>query len=116
MTLRDLLVAYPRSFYPQTWYLAEPFLDTPAEMIRQTPIGFYRRSALLVAGEVARLPLAVELAEYYLREPGDRIWRQYLWCRDTDREGHRVYLGVNGAGLEIHRHLHLTGRWGVACW
>jgi hypothetical protein len=113
MTLRELRAAHPDRFYPQTWYEGEAFLDAPLPPEAPTTVpGVFT----IVPTEGMRLPLAVELAALYLRFPDHPVWRRYLWCADHDAHGQRVYVGDNGRGFEIHRHLHLTSRWGVPTW
>lgn len=111
MTLREIIAAHPNLFYPQTWYEGEPFMDIDHPPV--VPPKDYRRHQ---SGEGADLPFAASLAWAYVRSPELDIWRQYLWCADLDSEGHRIYMGSNGKGMEIHRHLRITERWGVALW
>lgn len=110
MTLRDLLADHPTKFYPQTWYEHERFLDQWAEPL--PPLSVVER-----AGEVpmpgTTLPFAVQIVHQMLNDKGFAFARWYLWCRDLDALGQRVYVGQNGKGVEIHRHLHITHRWGV---
>lgn len=114
VTLRSLRAAYPHRFYPQDWFDGEAFLDTPLPNApRNVPSSVATSYA---PADGMDLPLAVELAWAYLLVPGAPCWSRYLWCADTDRHGQRIYLGDNGRGLEIHRHLHLTSRWGIARW
>lgn len=115
MTLRELLETYPDRFYPQTWYVDEPFMDVDAPSAVRLP-GFLETPS----PNGQELPRATMLAQLYLLYPHEDIWTHYLWCKDTDRMGQRVYVGgvspLNGHRFEIHRHLHLTSRWGVATW
>ena len=108
MTLRDLMATHPDAFYAQTWYLAEPFMDREAVDIPTT----------MPKLATTRYPEAgaVELARLYLQQPDHPLWRFYLWTTDTDTQGQRVYVGHNGHGLEIHRHLKLTDRWKAPVW
>lgn len=115
MTLRELLAAHPGRFYPQTWYAEEAFLDFDAA----TPI----RLPDFVEAPCPNghdLPRAALLAQLWIVYPQATIWQQYLWCKDTDHRKQRVYVGgvsaENGYRFEIHRHLHITPRWGVATW
>lgn len=116
MNLLELLGAFPGMFYRQAWYRDEAFLRTlPNERHRVAPTVI---RAGVVPDASDDLPLAVDLVNAYVRTPSDPVWQGYLWCRDTDAQGQRVYLGgtSNGKGLEIHRHLHITERFGVAVW
>ena len=119
MTLRELRRAYPELFYDQTWFEGEPFLDTTAPLDAPTA----PPSNVLTGVDPnhwAFLPLAVTLAQQFVRHPGSLIWTRYLWCADTDRYGQRIYVGgatgANGGKFEIHRHLAINERWGVATW
>ena len=108
MTLREMIAAHPDKFYPQTWYEGEAFMDVEAR-----DIGWPHR---VVQGNPKRRGeyTAADLAHLWVT--GSRthpLWDSYLWTSDTDSQGQRVYVGQNGKGLEIHRHLHLTDRWGV---
>ena len=120
-TLRALLAAHPTRFYPQSWYGGQPFLDTP--LPDDAPV--HTPTRMMNIGQVPPklapgLPLAVTLANIYLRRPFDPIWSRYFWCADTDALGQRVYVGgvrhENDGRFEIHRHLAITDRWGRASW
>lgn len=112
-TLAELIASHPDRFYPQTWYVNEAFLlvracevKTPSRVLpSETQFAFMHE-----------LPSAATLAWLWVQHPDHRMWRRYLWTRDTDAVGQRVYVGQNGKGLEIHRHLHLTTRWGYPVW
>ncbi len=110
MTLREMIDAHPDKFYPQTWYDGEAFMDTPDNTTTLWPNNVRDGVPRFMARPLYR---AVDLAQLWLRGPTDLIWSRYLWTSDTDSQGQRVYVGQNGKGLEIHRHLHLTERWGV---
>ena len=115
MTLRDLLRLNPSAFYPQTWYLDEPFLDTDVGTLPLTPpveLASYPEPPGLWLHE----PFAAHLAALWIVKPDMPMWSKYLWCADVDSQGQRVYVGQNGHGLEIHRHLHLTSRWVIPTW
>lgn len=109
MTLRDLIAAHPDRFYPQTWYADEQFLDL-------TPRAIGWPSDVLATGTIDPQATAADLAALYLEHPDCPLWSRYLWTCDHDRHGQRVYVGDNGRGLEIHRHIHLTSRFGVPQW
>ena len=116
MTLRELLAAHPALFYPQTWFSDEPFMDVPVPRLSK-----HAEPPTCIVPFTARtrgadLPRAATLAQYYVRQPTLTIWRSYVWCCDLDRQRQRVYIGTNGKGLEVHRHIHLTERFGVASW
>lgn len=114
VTLRELLQRHPNAFYPQAWYLDEPFMDA---VVPNTPVDPPTDVAPgSLVSSVFELPHVATLALCYVCNPLHPCWQRYLWCRDTDMQGQRVYVGTNGRGLEIHRHLHLTSRWGIATW
>lgn len=141
MTLRELYdlfgVVTPESdpaigFYPQDWWLDEPFANTPARTGRLggrhdqvsyplpgVPGAVASRG--FAPGEVPPpdgLPNAVEVAVAILRScvrTGEPLYPDhYVWCADTDRAGDRVYVGGyrlgHRPGLQIHRHLTLRDR------
>lgn len=112
MTLRELINQHPDKFYPQTWYTNEAFLDyhsTPKDSLPDV-VGTAIHSSIL------RPPSAVQLAALWIEHPHDPIWERYLWCRDRDVQGQQVYVGQNGHGLEIHRHIHISSRFGIPVW
>lgn len=119
MTLREIIASNPDLFrQDQTWWLEEDFVDAPMPKgVFTIPPRF-----TLFDGQKPRdhqaykLPLAVTLAWVYVQHPEDPIWERYLWTGDTDAEGQRVFMGVNHGKMELHRHLHLTDRFGVPCW
>lgn len=120
-TLRSLRAAYPQMFHAkQDWFDGEAFMDTPLGQFPRTTPPKASKFGLTKDGKPAKgnaLPLAVELAALYVKFPDDPVWKGYLWCRDMDAKGQRVYVGAgNGKGFEIHRHLHLTGLWAVPTW
>lgn len=117
-TLRTLRRDHPDLFHPnQDWFEGEAFMDVPLPTSgRWRLVGVVTLSPSAPPMDPAKLPLAVELADQYLIDPRSPLWHRYIWCRDTDAQGQRIYVGSNGKGLEIHRHLHLTSRWGVPLW
>jgi len=100
-----MIATHPDRFYPQTWHEGEAFMDTEPRTDLQRPN--------LHVGTGATEYTAADLAALWLADPSAGIWSFYLWTNDTDEHGQRVYVGQNGKGLEIHRHLHLTSRWVV---
>ena len=123
MTLRELRKAHPRLFHPnQDWFEREAFMDRQA-----IPLPMPRAvwaSAHGIPGVYEEpnanehlLVSAATLCAIYVTAPHDSIWTdRYLWTEDKDSKGQRVYIGNNGLGLEIHRHLRITSRWGVPLW
>ena len=115
MTIRELIQLYPDLFYSQEWYSDELFMD--AELPAGSPIELpdtLNRDP--VTWHIDKGVSAVTLVNLYVRYPMDPIWDRYLWTSDTDQHGQRVYVGSNGKGLEIHRFIHLTKRFGVPIW
>lgn len=115
-TLRELIAAHPEKFYPQTWYRREPFMDLDVDLslLTERLPRAWKPGQVPPAG-VFLLP-AVHLAWLYTVHPTAPLWDAYLWTHDTDSQGQRVYLGQNGEGLEIHRHLHITERFQQPTW
>jgi hypothetical protein len=115
VTLRELIAAHPERFHPQTWYAEEAFLDFECLSAIRLP-----EFLPCASPNGHELPRAAMLASLYLQRPDAPLWTHYLWCADTDHRGQRIYVGgvapENGHRMEIHRHLHLTARWGVALW
>ena len=119
VTLADLVRAHPKLFYPQTWYLDEEFMHCPMEeALPGLP------DAVLCSGVVPDdswlSPTAVQLADLYVRIPDAEVWERFLWCADLDQWGQRIFVGgvtqVSPRALQIHRHLHITKRWGIPRW
>lgn len=116
MNLLELREKYRGIFYSQAWYLGERFMRAlPSDDAFNIPP---RR--IVRTGQVPKdskgLPSAVDLAHAFVLTPTDPIWQKYLWTSDTDRHGQRVYVGVNDGKFEIHRHIHLTERFGCPTW
>ena len=123
MTIRELRREHPGLFYPQDWYLAEDFMDEelPDNCPDTPPVSVAYDGIppefLHTVFDRDDMPPAVVLAHLYCLHPYAPIWRaRYLWTGSLDHLGQRVYVGDNGNGLEIHRHLHITPRFGVATW
>jgi hypothetical protein len=113
MDLHGIRDIYQELFHPnQDWFRDEEFAKRQVETTLTMPTGVYRGPR----DGVHFHPFASALAALYVRYPDDPIWDNYLWCADTDRHGQRVFMGKNNGKMEIHRHLHLTDRWGSALW
>lgn len=113
MNLFELRAHNRQQFHPtQDWFVDESFMRTPA------PSGLVRLANIITLDErpaaLHRLPLAITMAQLYLMDPSSAMWLRYYWCRDVDHELQQVYVGDNGRGFEIHRHLNLTRRWAIA--
>jgi len=107
MTLRELIARFPDRFYAQTWYGGEAFLDREPRPWLGWPDWV---DPFLPEAHPAYT--AADLAGLWLEDPTRRLWIYYLWTSDLDAQGQRIYVGQNGRGFEIHRHLHLSERWG----
>lgn len=114
MTLREMRETYPGLFYEQDWFDGHAFMneDLPTYLWVSKPEIRHRwwRKPRGLAWR------AVDIASIWVREGGvsdHPMWGRYLWTSSHDDLGQRIYVGQNGKGLEIHRHLHLTDRWGV---
>jgi len=119
-TILELRALFPTLFHPtQDWYNEEAFARLASSVPIATPTGLTERGKEFVSlSGWPVLPHAVDLVVAYLHYPGAGVWRDYLWTSDEDAYGQRVYIGgtSNGRGLELHRHLRITNRWGVPWW
>ena len=119
MTLRELIRNKPDAFYVQNWYAEEPFMDRDHDIPDIGPPDELTHRGIppeMIIWDLEELPPAVVLAALYVEEPDHPIWLSRIWTGDFDREGQRVYVSENGHGLEIHRHLHLSDRFGIPSW
>lgn len=116
MTLCEMIRRYPDAFHRQEWYCGELFMDAsprtwigwPTRIVDTPPTG-------RPVDELGPAFTAADLAALWLEDQTRDLWNRYLWTADVDHLGQRVYVGVNDGLFEIHRHLHLTERWGVPC-
>lgn len=110
-------------FYNQDWYLNEEFIDLvlPCQwyLIRRTPFDNTRGLSPEILMETnIKFPPAIlctyTFFAYWLA--GNMILWEYdfVWCKDKDHNGDRVYIGkytdidgINKSGFSIHRHLSL---------
>jgi len=122
MTITELRSTYPDLFHPnQDWFLGEAFMDAPfpddVSIGWPKGIQYVGTPPELIGYQLdTETVSAVVLANLYVWNPAFPIWNNYLWTSDLDRLGQRVYVGNNGQGLEIHRHIHITDRFGVPTW
>jgi hypothetical protein len=121
MTIRELRREHPGLFYQQEWYLAEDFMDELlpecAPLSMPKGVMFEGAPPELIPFDFEPVFPAVVLVNLYCLHPYHPIWRQrYLWTASKDHMGQRVYVGDNGHGIEIHRHLHINERWGLPVW
>lgn len=115
--------------YNQDWYLKEDFIDrflnTQWYLIKKD---VYEDSRAVLPGDLTQrglnFPSAILcgftfLAYYYARN--EYLWRHdFIWCKDTDHNGDRIYVGkyhdidgINKNGFSIHRHLALRPCYGA---
>lgn len=113
MTLRELIAEHPDRFYAQTWYQGHAFMErtVPPPVSQVAPTGVRVSST----GDGAHTHAAA-LAVAYLADPANLVWRRCLWTCDTDDLGQQIYVCDNGHGLELHRHLHISPRFGLPTW
>jgi len=120
MTIRDMIRDNPGLFYSQSWYDGEAFMDV--ELPEDSPTTLpTRRSYVGIPPELILWPHtevvpAVVLVHLFVGNHTAPIWDGYFWTSDTDHLGQRVYVGSNGKGLEIHRHINISPRFGVPAW
>lgn len=117
-------------FYNQDWYLKENFykkaIDAPHWLLIQKYLDDSTRGVAPEKLESEyKLPAAVELTfsffVYYYVTGGQKLWNNdYVWCKDKDNSGDRVYVGrytdlagLNAEGFEIHRHLSIKMNYGA---
>lgn len=121
--------------YNQDWYLKEDFASV------ETPDGKWHLIHTNVLEEArAKRPEEIELSlqnnellptavtcafaffAYWYVTGGERLWNHdFVWCRDRDHNGDRIYVGryedpagINKNGFNIHRHLALRPSYSAA--
>ena len=123
---KDPAISEP-CFYNQDWYDKEHFIDIPMEdgwfLIRKN---VYEDSRAVQPAELMKehaFPSAITCTYAFFTAwyvCGIRLWEHdFVWCRDTDHNGDRIYVGkyhdidgVNKNGFSIHRHLALRPCYG----
>lgn len=117
MTLRELMRTHRGLFYAQSWYAKEGFMDEPIALPSSSVLGPPCFVPGLMPNEGEGIP-ALHLATAYVLSARDPVWHHWLWTSDHDRFGQRIYVGIGPEqrGFEIHRHLHLTDRFGIPQW
>lgn len=121
MNLLQLRAAHPSLIrQDQTWWLTEAFALRKADwnigsalVATADDLDFRVRPELTYRDH---LPSAATLASLYVQDPSNTLWDHWLWCGDMDGKGQRVFVGKENGLLEIHRHIHLTDRFGVVVW
>ncbi len=114
-------------FYNQDWYDKEQFIDNVMEnkwfFIRKR---VYTESRSVQPDELMMtyvFPSAISCTYAFFvswLSRGTTLWAEdFVWCRDTDHNGDRIYVGkyrdidgVNKNGFSIHRHLSLRPCYG----
>lgn len=114
-------------FYNQDWYDKESFIDEPMRdgwfLIRKN---VYENSRAVQPDKLVEhysFPLAITCTYAFFTawlSLGVKLWyHDFVWCRDTDHNGDRIYVGkyhdvdgVNKNGFSIHRHLALRPCYG----
>jgi len=109
-------------FYNQDWYLNEEFMKVSLEnkwyLIRKKVIEDSRAVSPVILEKKYTFPSAV-LCSYsffaYWFHARELLWKyDYVWCRDIDHNGDKIYVGrycdidgINKNGFSIHRNLAL---------
>jgi len=114
-------------FYNQDWYMNEFFIKKPLTvqwyMLRKNVIEESRAKSPDLISQDFKLPFAVECAYaffLYYFSTGEYLWKHdFVWCKDTDHNNDRIYVGryldisgLNNNGFSIHRHLALRQCYG----
>jgi hypothetical protein len=115
MTLGAYIEQHMALFYPQTWYRRQGFMCdllgrlSPQYRLNQVPklLGQFDPHAQNFTPSVTE---ALVLAVEYRRQTGNHLWPyNFVWCRDLDDRGDRLYVGGSlmddTPGIQIHRHL-----------
>lgn len=115
--------------YNQDWYLKEDFIDKSLNaqwyLIKKD---VYEDSRAVMPNDLTKRGLNFPPAilcgytffAYYYARNEYLWWHDFVWCRDTDHNGDRIYVGkyhdvdgVNKNGFSIHRHLALRPCYGA---
>ena len=114
--------------YNQDWYLKEDFIDITLNnrwyLIKKE---VFEDSRAVMPGDLTQRGLNFPPAilcgytffAYYFARNEYLWWHDFVWCRETDHNGDRIYVGkyhdidgVNKNGFSIHRHLALRPCYG----
>ena len=134
VTIRNMVCIFGKDpdanepcFYNQDWYEKEQFIDEKIEcgwfLIRKE---VYEDSRAVQPVELLKkscFPSAIMCCYSFFVTwmiTGFVLWKyDFVWCRDTDHNGDRIYVGkytdvdgVNKNGFSIHRHLSLRPCYG----
>lgn len=114
-------------FYNQDWYDFEEFIDVPMAdgwfLIRKNVFEESRAVQPQVLMQKYAFPSAICCAYAFFTAwlvLDIKLWySDFVWCRDTDHNGDRIYVGkyhdvdgINKNGFSIHRHLALRPCYG----
>ncbi len=117
MTLREMRARFPSAFHPnQDWFNGEAFMDRqPRPWLGWPDAVLHLRGSFPIDPDAmdTLTYTAADLAALWLEDPTREMWGRYLWTNDLDHLGQRVFVGVNEGRMELHRHIHLTERFGV---
>jgi len=114
-------------FYNQDWYVKEKFAELPLKsswyLLRKDVFPESRAEQPDMLEEKLKeegvFPSAVlstfTFFAYYFLSNGRLLWKHdFIWCKDKDANGDRIYVGryidpkkINKNGFNIHRHLTL---------
>jgi hypothetical protein len=112
-------------FYNQDWYINEPFANF---YFKKTQWFCIRKEVLFdsrgkTANDNLNLPHALVCAytffiHYFISN--SYLWENdYIWCKDLDTNGDRIYVGryfdpsgISKNGFSIHRHLSISNMYG----
>lgn len=123
---------YEPCFYNQDWYLNEDFanncsIESKWYLIRKKIIEESRGIEIDSSSSnriYSSLPQALLLSytffSYFLVR-NIVLWEHdYIWCKDSDRNGDRIFVGrysdknrLNNNGFSIHRRLSITNEYGL---
>jgi hypothetical protein len=118
--------------YGQDWYLKEEFANQTLDgawhlipkMVREDARG-KQPDDVEKALDHEQFPTAITLAFTFFAWRllmNETLWKHdFLWCRDRDHQGDRIYVGryedpegINKNGFNIHRHLSLRAGYSAA--
>lgn len=114
-------------FYNQDWYDNESFIDVKINaewfLIRKNVYEDSRAVQPTELMKAHKFPSAINCIYAFFvawEVLGIKLWyHDFVWCRDTDHNGDRIYVGkyhdidgINKNGFSIHRHLALRSCYG----
>jgi hypothetical protein len=112
-------------FYNQDWYINEPFANFSLKKEQWFCIRkeLKPESRGKIYGEIDNLPLALIcaytfFAAYHIKS--EYLWKNdFVWCKDTDSNGDRIYVGryfdpasIAKNGFSVHRYLSINLNYG----